>query len=245
MRATPVLFALALISPAVSLADAAPAAANPTVPHSLTDEGEVAYLKSSGSSDQETFKGYTYTRYQRNLWTYELRLEGLNESDSSTGQRTRERYFVLNKTSWNFTPKDYLFLKPQYEKDLQSAYEYQALLAAGYGHQFFKTDTLFLNADLGAGTRFNKLNVTGDKDSEAVGNLATKFAWKFSTDGRLTEDASLDAGESGTVVRTRSAVEFALTELFGLSVAYETKYDDGPVTVRDTLLSVGLNYHVK
>lgn len=211
----------------------------------LTGEGEASYLKSSGSSQQETFKGFTFTRYQRDAWTHELRAEGLNEYNDLTQLRTRERYFVLEKTSWNFTPRDYLFIKPQYEKDLQSAYEYQLQVALGYGHQFLKSDTLLLTTDIGAGYRHSKADITGDSEDEAVANGALKFEWKFRPGARFTEDVSVDAGAENTVTRTRSAVIFALSDVFGLTVAYETRKDDGPVTLDDSLTSVALNYHIK
>lgn len=234
------ILATAALLPVLALAEEAPAPVR-----KLTGEGEAAYLKSSGSSQQETFKGFTFTRYQRDAWTHELRLEGLNEYNDLTGQRTRERYFVLEKTSWNFTPRDYLFVKPQYEKDVQSAFEYQSQVALGYGHQFLKTDTLFLTTDVGAGYRHSKADVTGDSKDEAVGNAALKFEWKFRPGARFTEDVSVDTGPENTVTRTRSAVIFALAGRFGLTVAYETRNDDGPVTLEDSLLSVALNYQVK
>jgi putative salt-induced outer membrane protein len=237
MRKATMALALMGLAPALALAE------TPAKP--WTGEGEVAYLKSTGSSEQETFKGFSDTRYQHNAWTHQLRLEGVNSSDGLTDQRTRERYFVLEKSSWNFTPRDYLFVKPQYEKDLQSAYSYQAMISAGYGHKFFDTETLKLSLDIGAGTRFSKLEATGDVEDEAVGNTALKFEWAFRPGARFTEDVAVDSGEDSTVTRTRSALIFALSDILGMVIAYETKNDDGPLTVKDTLTSVGLNYRIK
>lgn len=222
-----------------------PALAEGLPPRALTGDGEVAYLRSSGSSSQETFKGFSSLRYQRDAWAHEIRLEGLNESNAETGLRTRERYFGLEKTSWNFTPTNYLFIKPQYEKDLQTAYEYQLQLALGYGHQFLKSDTLLLTTDIGAGLRHSKANVTGDTDDEGVGNLALKFEWKYRPGATFTEDVAVDAGRDSTILRTRSALIFALTNVLGVVVAYETRRDDGPVTRNDSIATVGLNYRLK
>lgn len=212
----------------------------------LTGEGEFAYLRSSGSSsNRETLKGFSYLRYQRRDWSHETRVEALNESNSDLGIRTRERYYVMEKSSWNFTPRDYLFVRPQYEKDLQSAYEYQSLVALGYGHRFVQNDTLMVSADIGAGYRHSKAEITGDSDDEAIGNAAFKAEWKFRPGARATEDIAVDSGRDSTVVRTRTAVIFKLSTLFGMVVAYETKRDDGDVLIKDAITSVGLNYQLK
>lgn len=228
-------------TPTLVLGATAPAPAS----RPLTSEASVAYLKSSGSSNQETFKGTFYIRYLVDKWTHEFRVEGLNEVDSLSNTRTRERYLALEKTSWNFTPRDYLFFKPQYEKDQQSAYDYQALVSVGYGHQFLKTEKLLWNVDLGVGTRFNKLRDTGEVEEEGVGSLSTRFEWQFRPGSRFTESASIDAGEDSSVVRTRSALLFALTDVLGLAIAYETKRDNGPLRIDDSLLTVGLNFQLK
>lgn len=229
-----------LVTPIVAQAEGGPA------PRALTGEGELAYLRSSGSSsNRETLKGFSYLRYQRGDWSHETRVEALNESNGDLGLRTRERYFVMEKSSWNFTPRNYLFIRPQYEKDLQSAYEYQALLALGYGHRFVQTDTLRVSTDLGAGYRHSKADVTGDSDDEAIGNAAFKAEWEFRPGARVTEDIAVDSGADSTVVRTRTAVIFKLSTLFGMVVAYETKRDDGAVLIKDAVTSVGLNYQLK
>lgn len=205
-------------------------------------EANVSWLKSTGSSETETFKGLVATTYRQDRWTHELKLEGLNESDGATGVRTRERYLAQEKSSWNFTARDYLFLKLQAEKDQQSSYDYQAFAALGYGHIFVKSDALLVSSELGAGVRHNKDEASGDEDNEALGNAALKVEWKFRPDARFNEDVSVETGEDSTVVRTRSALTFDLTRVLALSVVYETKRDDGPASLNDTLTSVGLNY---
>lgn len=211
----------------------------------FTGDIDAAYLRSTGSSNKETFKGRFDTQYVRTDWTHQFKAEGTNEFDSDSGLRTAERYLVLEKSSWNFTAHDYLFLKTQYEKDQQTDNDYQVVAAAGYGRKVIKTGTMFLDIDAGAGIRYSKNDVTGVKDNEAIGNIAVKYEWKFRPGGRFTEDASMDAGESSTVVHTRTALLFDLTEVMGLTVAYETKSDDGPSDIKDTLTTVGLNYRFK
>lgn len=233
-------------SPASPPVQTPPPAPPPLVPAppaaKLTGEAQASYLRSSGSSSQETLKGLLDTRYARAAWTHEFKFEVLNETDSLSGRHTRERYLVIEKSSWNFTPRDYLFVRSQYEKDRQSFYDYQAMLTAGYGHQFLKTETLFLSLDAGAGLRHSKDRISRDHDEDVVANTALRFEWKFSPGGRLTENASIEAGEENSIARTRTALHLALTGVMGLLVAFETKHDDSSLAAADTLLTIGLSY---
>jgi putative salt-induced outer membrane protein len=211
----------------------------------LTGEIQASYLKSNGSSSLETLKGLIASKYVRDVWTHEFRFEVLNETDSVTDQHTRERYLVIEKTSWNFTPRDYLFVRPQYEKDQQGQYDYQAMLTTGYGHQFYKTEKLLLSLDAGVGVRHSKDKFTRDHDEDTVANSVLNFEWKFRPGSRLVENASVEGGKENTIARSRTALHVSLTGVLGLVVAYDTKHDDSSTTADDSLLTVGLSYQLK
>lgn len=226
-----------MMAPAVSLA------AEGEKP--FTMDANAAYVKSTGSSNKETIKGLLDLQYKAGTWAHQFHAEGLNEADNDTDQHTTERYLAFEKSSWNFTERDYLFVKPQWEKDLQSAYDYQAFLAAGYGRKVIKTDTILLNTDLGAGVRRSKLEINGEVEDEALGNFVLKYEWKFSKSARFNEDLSVETGSSGTVTRTRTAITADITDVLGLTLAYETKTDSGESKVEDSLTTFGLTYRMR
>ncbi len=211
----------------------------------FTMDANVAYVKSTGSSNKETIKGLVDLLYKSGSWAHQFHAEGLNEADNDTDQHTTERYLAFEKSSWNFTERDYLFIKPQWEKDLQSAYDYQAFLAAGYGRKIIKTDTMLLNTDFGAGVRRSKLDVNGETEDEALGNFVLKYEWKFSKSARFNEDLSVETGSSGTVTRTRTALTADITDVLGLGLAYETKTDSGASKVEDSLTTFGFTYRLR
>lgn len=231
--------ALLAIVPALVLADEPERA--------FTGEVDAAWMKSTGSSNKETLKGRVDTQYKTGRWAHQFKAEGLNETDNDTGIRSIERYLVMEKSSWSFTERDYIFVKPQWEKDVKSGFEYQAFLAVGYGREFLKSDSLFLSMDFGAGSRYSKQDtgLGGKTDSEGMGNVALKFEWKFLPNARFNEDASVETGKDSTVYRTRSAVTVNVTDVVGLNFAYETKRDTGPSNTEDTLTTFGLNYRFK
>ncbi len=225
-----------LLVPAASLAQEAE--------KPFTMDANAAYLKSTGSSNKETIKGLLDMQYKMDAWTHQFHGEGFNEADNSLGQHTTERYLAYEKSNWNFTERDYLFVKPQWEKDLQSIYVYQALLAAGYGRSFIKSDAMLLNIDVGAGVRRSKFDVGGDTKDDAIGNLALKYEWKFTRHARINEDMSLEAGDAGTITRTRTALTADITDVLGLTLSYETKHDS-EIDGGDSLTSFGLSYRLR
>ncbi len=211
----------------------------------FTMDANAAYVKSTGSSNKETIKGLLDMQYKAGSWTHQFHAEGINEADNDTDQHTTERYLVFEKSSWNFTERDYLFVKPQWEKDLQSAFDYQAFLAAGYGRKVIKTDTMLLNTDFGVGVRRSKLEANGETEDDTLGNFVLKYEWKFSKSARFNEDLSVETGSSGTVTRTRTAITADITDVLGLTLAYETKADSGESEVQDSLTTFGLTYRLR
>jgi putative salt-induced outer membrane protein len=223
--------------------------ADDTAPSAFTGTASATYMQSTGSSNKEIFKARIGTEYKTGKWAHEFITEGLNESDNDSNIRTRERYLAQEKTSWSFTDRDYIFVKPQWEKDLQSGFEYQAFLAAGYGRKFIKSESVNLSMDFGAGTRHTKTDTNfglgGQTDDEAMGNAALKFEWKFLSNARFTEDASAETAKNSSVYRTRSAITADMTDVLGLSIIYETKRDTGAANTDDTLTTVALSYRLK
>jgi putative salt-induced outer membrane protein len=228
---------MSMVMPVVALAA--------ETPRPFTMDANAAYLKSTGSSNKETIKGLLDLQYKNAAWTHQFHSDGLNEANNDTGEHTTERYLAFEKSSWNFTERDYLFVKPQWEKDLQSAYVYQALLAAGYGRNVIKSESMLLNIDLGAGMRHSKFYLTRANKDEAIGNVALKYEWKFSKSARFNEDLSAEAGDSGAVARTRTALTADITDVLGLTLAYETRTDSGDSKVEDSLTTFGLNYRLR
>lgn len=214
-------------------------------PRAFTMDANAGFVKTTGSTNKETIKGLLDLQYKKNAWTHQFHGEGFNEADNDTNTHTSERYLAFEKSSWNFTERDYLFVKPQWEKDLQSAYDYQAFLAAGYGRKIIMTDTMLLNTDFGAGVRRSKFKSTGATEDEALGNFALKYEWKFSKSARFNEDLSVETGANGTVTRTRSALTADISNTLGLVLAYETKTDSGAIEVEDSITTFGLNYRLR
>ena len=207
-----------------------------------TAEANLAWLRASGSSERETLKLRLAGSVSRGQWTHEARIEGLRETDASSTTALRQRYLWLEKSSWNFTERDYLFGKLQGERDLQSSFRRQTLAALGYGRKLIQSEAIDLAADLGAGVRRSKDRATRVSDDEAIANGALNFVWRVREGLRVAADLSVESGDTSTTTRTRSALSLALNTSLHLEVAHETKHDNGPTNQRDAITTVGLAY---
>lgn len=226
---------LLLVFPLAGLASSA-------VPPPATVEANLAWLRSSGSSDRETLKLRLAGTLTRGEWTHEALLEGLRERGDGGTTPLSQRGLWREKSSWNFTERDYLFGKAQGERDVQSTYRRQVLLALGYGRRLIADETMDLAADLGAGVRRSKDRATRISDDEAIANGALNFTWRIREGTRFAAELSVDSGKLSTTTRTRSALSIALGEGLHAEVAHETKNENGPTRQRDSITTVGLAY---
>lgn len=205
-------------------------------------EANLAWIRSSGSSDRETLKTRLFGSMSQGQWTHEALIEGLRERDGLSATVLQQRYLWQGKSSWRFTERDYLFAKVQGERDRQSAFRRQTFAALGYGRKLVQQETIELSADLGAGVRRNQDRVTRESDDEGLLNAAMNFIWRLNDSTHFSADVALESGRLSTTTRTRSALTVALGAGLHLEVAHETKNDNGPARQRDAITTVGLAY---
>lgn len=225
------LFAAVVATPSIAAETPSPSA-----------EANLAWLRASGSSERETLKLRLAGSVSRGQWKHEARVEALRETDGTSPAPLNERHLWLEKSSWNFTERDYLFGKLQGERDVQSAFRRQTVAALGYGRKLIQSEAIDLAADLGAGVRRNKDRATRASDNETITNGGLDFVWRVREGMRVAAELAVESGDTSTTTRTRSALSLALNAKLHLEIAHETKHDNGPVKQRDAITTVGLSY---
>lgn len=204
---------------------------------------DVGYIRSSGSTGtKETFRSKLFGEYKQEKWLHEGKIEAIYTSDENSADSDIERYLAGTKSKRSFTPKDYFFIQSQWEKDLQSNFDYQAFLSAGYGRNILTGDVHKLSAEIGAGWRHSELRVGESSTDEIIANTGFDYRWQINAATSFQQKVAIEAGEENVVTRSLTELKHKLTTAMAMGVSYDYKYDDAEVNTREGIFSFNVNY---
>lgn len=182
-------------------------------------------------------------KYQRRqgVWGQELLAEAVNSQGSSDNL---ERYLAAAKATHYSTDTFYQYGRVQLEKDLNSAFDYQANITAGLGYEVLRDELQFLTIEAGLGVRHSKQKLApNDTTNESLGTVGLAYERKITDTLKFNQDLAYEYGEDTQILRSRSAFSAALSRNISGIVSYQLKdtmSDNGDS--RDGLTSIGLKY---
>lgn len=233
----------AVLAGAVFLA-AGPVAAEDESPRGLSGELSAGFVSASGNSESRT------TNFRARILFESVRfkhiLQGKTLQTRDEGQTSVERYSAGYKVDFNFTKHDFAFFAADFEKDLFGGIRRRTSETVGYGRRLLKTDRHEWNAEIGAGLRQIKFqDPNGSTESEAIGSLATDYAWQITETSRFVQTVGVESGSSNTSVDSETALQLSIIGNLFASLSYTVQYnsDVAPGTEStDAYTSVNLNY---
>ncbi len=203
---------------------------------------DVGYIRNSGSSgSKETFKGKVFGEYRFTQWSHEAKAEAIAINDDEEDSTGTERYLAGTKSKRSFTPMDYLFIQTQWEKDLESDFDYQAFVSTGYGRHLIKNEVHQLSAEIGAGWRHSEPKAAEPTD-EAIGNFNLNYLWQIEKDTSFVQKVAVEAGRENVVTRSLTELKHKLNAALAAGVSYDYKHDDGDTNSREGIFSFNLSY---
>ncbi len=220
------------------------AVAMPLLAADWTGDAELGYILLDGNSESETLNGKLDINRESAPWRNNFHFEATNSSSSD--ERTAEKYLVSGQLDYKLNLKSYLFSTIAYEEDKFSGFEYQALIAGGYGREFINNETVQLSGEIGPGYRVDKFDA-GNDEEDAVLYVREKFSWAFSSTASLSQEISVEKGKDNTLSRFQVAVKSALSETLAMKVGYAIKYtEEVPVGIKhadtETTLTVAYSF---
>lgn len=212
-------------------------------------ESEVGYLLSNtksntGTSTKKTnFTGRALFQRQVGIWGQEV-LANVISANADDGTDSTERYLLAGKLLHRSTDTIYQFGKLTAEKDLSSAFDYQASLTGGVGFDLIKDEKQSLSTEIGAGYRFSKEKVEPrDSKNELIGTAAAFYQYQITPTVRFNQDLGYEYGQDSQTFRSRTALTTDLTQHFSAFASYNIKKINADIgNSHDSLLSLGLNY---
>ncbi|MEC7118886.1 MAG: DUF481 domain-containing protein [Pseudomonadota bacterium] len=182
-------------------------------------------------------------KYQRRagVWGQELQAEAIN---SQGGDDNVERYLAAAKLTHHSTDTFYQYGRVQLEKDLNSAFDYQANATVGLGYEVLRDDRQYLTTEAGIGVRHSKEKLPPrDTTNELIGTVGLAYERKLTDSVKFNQTLGYEYGEDSQVLRSRSALSVVLSERLSGLVSYQlkdTRADEG--NSRDGLTAIGLKY---
>lgn len=213
-------------------------------------EAELGVLITSGNSEETSINSRLAGKYEGAIWrnTASFR-SAYSEAEDET---TAEKYRADAEGNYKFDDQQYWFLRGSYDDDRFSGYEYQSSVTTGYGNRVWNAgERSFLDLSIGAGYRYNRLDVAdedGERDEdEAIGRLAGQFDYALSENAlfrqKLSTEIGLEDGES--ISESETAIQASLAGSLSLKAAYRVKHvSDAPASSEktDTETSLTLLY---
>lgn len=198
---------------------------------------------SSAKTKKENLNVLILGQRQVGKWGQEIRAEAISSNDDSATSNT-EQYYLSGKLLHRSSPTVYQFAKVSAEKDLGSAFDYQASAIAGIGKDIIKDQKQHLSVELGAGARYSKERYAPkDTHTEAIGSIAGFYQYQVNSAVRFNQDLSYEFGKDTRTLRSRTALSADLTNKISAVASYnikDLKADAGDS--RTSLLSLGVRY---
>lgn len=197
-------------------------------------EAELGLLITSGNTEETSFNSRLAGKHEGALWRNTASFRSTySEAEDET---TAEKYRVDAEGNYKFDDQQYWFLRGSYDDDRFSGYEYQSSVTTGYGNRVWSVGKRsFLDLSVGAGYRYNRLNVAnedGERDEdEAIGRLAGQFDYALSENALFRQKLSTEVGleDAEAISESETAIQAALAGDLSLKVAYRVKHvSDAP-----------------
>lgn len=212
-------------------------------------DADVSYLMNTStgtdgsSTDKQNLAANISYKRMLGVWGQEVKAEAVSTQDDNATDNI-ERYLLSGKLMHQQGEHAYQFAKLQLEKDLNSAFDYQASLTGGVGYEFLKDDIQLLTGEVGAGVRYSKDRAPPqDTRTEALGTLAVHYQRKLTDTTHFTQDLGYEYGAESSTFRSKTSLAMAISKQISGLVSYQIKdisADEG--NSRDALTSIGLKY---
>jgi putative salt-induced outer membrane protein len=209
----------------------------------FSGEGELGITNTSGNTETQNVIARLGIEYHKFSWIHQAHLEMLrSETENET---TAERYEALLESDYFLSKINYLFTELRYEDDRFTGYDYQGVLAVGYGRKLINTNNTQLKLTGAVGIKQYQLETADEAERGGVAILGLKYSHKIEPyseffqilRAEIASDNSYGKSETGFKVNFMENLALKLS----LSITHNT---DVPSDVKntDTISAVTLVY---
>lgn len=215
---------LAALTGVTAILQASAAAAQPDPANLWDADLEFGYVSTAGNTETTTINARADAKRETDTWRYQAHLDSLNSSEDD--ERSAERYYLTNKLDRKFAERSYIFGFASYEDDRFSGYDWQAVVAVGYGYRLLENDTMTWDVEAGPGYRIAELDEGSEEEDEReiIARGHTRFTWQLSPQAVFEQEFSVESGSDNTVSRSVTSLKSTIVDRLALKLSYTVKY---------------------
>lgn len=155
-------------------------AANVEKKPAFSASAELGFLYKTGNTKSADLKAGFNLKHEMDKWrstfAFNILAKKLEEEDDNGNtefETTDNKWDILAQTNYTIgeSSKNYLYGNLAHEQDKFSGYESQSSISAGWGRNWFKTETSSFFADIGPGVKYDVTRATDTDASESNTNL--------------------------------------------------------------------------
>jgi putative salt-induced outer membrane protein len=214
-----------------------------TLAGNWSGEFDAGYISTTGNSRTSSISAKAVADYKVNAWKNSFVGTALNSSDHDV--TTAEHYTAADQLSWDFTLHDYLFGNAEYEKDLFGGVRDRTSETAGYGRHILLGPVHVLDAEIGAGARQTKKQITGERNNEVIGRAQLKYNYKIADTSALAQNLKVESGKSNTYMESITELKLAIVGNLAAALTYTVKHNStvpAGTARTDTFTGINLVY---
>ncbi len=220
--------------------------------------GELGYVSASGNSRSDSINAKLGAKFEDGDWKHAMFIAGLRQrgevvfidtTDPDNPQRrmvtNANRYELGGTTARKLNERNSLFASLRYENDDFAAYEYQGIVAVGWGHQLIRSERTNLAFEVGPGYKRVKEAVTGDTEGFFAGRGKMDFEHKITDNTSVIDALLVEAGSDNTFIQNDLALKVAMNSRFAVKAGLQHRHntDVAPgIKKTDRLTTLNLVY---
>lgn len=238
------IVALLLLGAGAASATTAPAYNANDDKQSVKWSGSVSlgFLAANGNAKSTSLSSAFAVAYTTGRVTHSLKAAANRATQAY--EVTTEAYLFDMKSEYDFTERDFLFVRMNWRKDRVGGYARQVSEAIGYGRRVTETGSHRFDATIGAGRRQASLSDdTAENGSIVLGGF--NYRWQLSDSVQFVQSLILESAPTNTFGESVSAIKTSLIGNLALVASYTIKSNsEVPVGKEnsDSLTAVSLEY---
>lgn len=185
---------------------------------------QFGFNSQTGNSDTLNVNTQANLSYEKHRWLDTSQLQ--YKWGKSNGDLDKDAYNISNQLDYAFDKprKTFLFTSQTFVVDKFSAFDYQALLAVGIGHDLVRRERFTWSVQLGPGYRLNREDETKDLNQAWVATTATNVIWKITKRTKFTESLAANFSKPYNYYQTTTALTSTLFGHFAMQASFQASY---------------------